>query len=147
MKFRIFKNPIATFFLIGPIFLLAWLVFINIIIADGRRLEIVRIVENINHEYVGVVTRKYSVRKGVKPTFLEIKDQNGKFWNISPNYVATENISVGDSIVKIRGENLIRVKTTNGTTYQFIYELISKSQRNHPAFPDEWSDKWPEATR
>lgn len=55
-------------------------------------------------------------------------------------------IAVGDSIIKIRDENICYVKKPNGETKAFYYVRIPREKRNHWTFPEEWKDKWLESS-
>ena len=142
---KILQSPIALL-LIGLSFFAGWLVFITILDSLGSTAAIDRIVEEINHDYRGVITRKYSTRKNIEPTFLTIRDQKNLFWEISPNYEVVLNANIGDSITKVAGQNLVTLKKASGEKLEFYYTRISDIQREHSKFPKEWKDKWPEAS-
>ncbi|MDN3707101.1 hypothetical protein QW060_08130 [Myroides ceti] len=55
-------------------------------------------------------------------------------------------ISVGDSLIKIKDENICYVKKPNGDKKEFYYIRIPLKNRNHWTFPKEWKDKWMESS-
>ena len=55
-------------------------------------------------------------------------------------------INVGDSLIKIKDENICYVKKPNGEKKQFYYTRISMKDRSHWTFPKEWKNKWMESS-
>lgn len=103
--------------------------------------------EYITEEYRGVVEEKYNPREWMKVvTHVKIKDQKDKIISRSISSEAMDYIEVGDSLIKIKDENLIHVVKQDGERTSFYYKRISMKTRNHWTFPEEWRDKWLESS-
>ena len=98
-------------------------------------------IEEIRREYKGEIIDIYSSRKNVTPTFLEIKTKNDII-DVSVNNNVIDYSSIGDSIFKIKNENIITVKNKMMEEKSFYLFQISEKLRNHRNFPKEWKKKW-----
>ena len=103
------------------------------------------VVRDIQMEFKGVIVDKYTVREGVYPTFLKVS-ANEKNLDINPSFQILHFADVGDSIIKIKDENICYVIKKNGMSKKFFYVSISRSQRDDKNFPEQWKDKWMEST-
>lgn len=53
---------------------------------------------------------------------------------------------MGDSIIKVKDENLCYIRKSNGQSKVFYYVRVSMKTRKHWTFPKEWKDKWMESS-
>jgi hypothetical protein len=104
-----------------------------------------RAVENINISYKGIVIDKYAPRKNMEPTHLSIKTEKDTI-SICPNDQITNYASIGDTIIKIKDENTVKIITRDGIEKDFFYIKIPKRVREHKEFPKNWKDKWLDST-
>lgn len=117
---------------------IALLLFFYILMPSNQVKFVVR---DIQMDFKGVIVDKYTVREGVYPTFLEVR-ANEKNIDINPSFQILHFADIGDSIIKIKDENICYVVKTNGMRKKFFYVSISRSQRDDKKFPKEWKDKW-----
>ena len=117
---------------------------------------IVYAVQEVNHsslikrfiadEYEAIVTGKFNPKKWAdKPTQVKIKTTNTIKGIPIPSEIM-DYIEVGDSLIKIKDENLVYVVKPSGERKSFYYKRISMKTRNHWTFPKEWRDKWMESS-
>lgn len=122
--------------------IISFLVFIYFIQSSNQVKFVVR---DIHMDFKGVVIKKYSVRKGVEPTYLKVKTESNEI-DIIPSYEIVDFANVGDSIVKLKDENICYVIKRIGGKRKFFYTDISMEQRNNNKFPKEWKNKWMESS-
>lgn len=103
------------------------------------------VVKDIQMNFNGVIVDKYTVREGVYPTFLKVRTDNDII-DISPSFKILYFAEIGDSIIKVKDENICYIINKNGVRKTFFYVTISKSQRDDKNFPQEWKNKWMGAT-
>lgn len=105
------------------------------------------VIHDIQKEFRGLIIDKYTVREGVYSTFLKVNINEGKeYIDINPSFKILHYSDVGDSIIKLKDENICYVLKKNGVKKKFSYVSISQSQRNDKNFPEQWKDKWMEST-
>lgn len=103
--------------------------------------------EFITEEYSGVVKEKYNPRESMKVmTHVKINYQKDKIIGRTISSDAMDYIELGDSLIKVKDENLIYVVKPDGERKSFYYKRISMKTRNHWTFPKEWQDKWLESS-
>lgn len=102
-------------------------------------------ISEIKEEYKGVVIDKYSTRD-TPPTFLKILVSDNKVIDVSPYEAVVDNAEIGDSIIKVKNENIVYLKRDNEPVKTYFYTKISYKTRNNKRFPKEWKDKWPESS-
>ena len=106
-----------------------------------------RTILSIKSEYKGIVIEKYSTRELIMPpTHLKVLTLKKDTIDISPNEEIVDNIKIGDTIQKIKNENMVFVKNSDGISKKYFYIKISQEERSHKKFPKEWKYKWKEAT-
>lgn len=98
-------------------------------------------VDEINSEFSGVVIQKYSLRK-TRPTCLRLQTIKNKTIEICPDDQVVEYAQTGDSIIKLKGENVVYVIDKNGRKTELFYVRISNKDRENKNFPEHWRDKW-----
>lgn len=103
------------------------------------------VIQDINKGFKGVIVDKYTVRQGVYPTFLKVRSQN-EILDISPSSQIMHFAEIGDSIIKVKGENICYIIKGNDISKEFFYVSISKEQRENKSFPSQWKNKWMGAT-
>ena len=101
------------------------------------------VIPNIKKAISGVVTEKYSYRTNHPSNYLIIN-------KVDTIYVSNQNlvrkVYLGDSIVKKQNDNIIRVYNKNKLVIETWHMLIPKYLKEDPSFPEEWKNKWLEAT-
>jgi|GEM_PF-2671988 len=103
------------------------------------------IVSQIKEEFKGVIVDKYSTRN-TPPTHLRVLINNKENIQISPYESVVDYAEIGDSIIKIKNENIVYLKRENEVVKTFFYTKISYKTRRNKHFPKEWKDKWPESS-
>lgn len=104
-----------------------------------------RIVSRIKSKYEGVIVEKYSTRD-TPPTHIKIKTSENDIISISPNESIVDYVEIGDSIFKIKNENIAIIKRNGTKNTSFFYIKIPNAIRNDKDFPKEWKNKWMEST-
>lgn len=99
----------------------------------------------IRSDYKGIIIEKYAPRE-TKPNYIKIKTLENEIIDIGPNRTFVDNVIVGDSVFKVKNENKVIIKKSNGEKFSYFYTYISKEIRNHKDFPKEWKGKWAEST-
>lgn len=99
------------------------------------------VVQDIESTFSGTIVEKYSVREGVGATFLKIKTSNN-FIEINPSFLIVDYCQIGDSIIKLKNENICYIIKKNGVKKKFYYVSISLKQRENSNFPIKWKNKW-----
>lgn len=131
----------------GNYFILGVFFFISVIygITEFNRSSVLK--NKIKEEYKAVVLEKFNPKEwGSVPTQLKIRTKSGKINELPMRSEIMDYISEGDSIVKIKNENICYVKKLNGQVEYFYYARISLETRKHWTFPKEWKDKWMESS-
>lgn len=101
----------------------------------------------IAEDYEAIVLEKFNPKQWSPiATQLKIQEKNGKILELPIRSEIINYISEGDSIIKIKNENLCYVRKLNGEIEFFYYVRISLKTRNHWTFPKEWKDKWMESS-
>lgn len=99
--------------------------------------------KDIKDEYRAIVIEKYNRRKSMDiMTSVFIKRENGTEEGFPLRSEIINYISPGDSLIKIKNENICYVKKTDGEVKEFYFVRIPKENRNHWTFPKEWKNKW-----
>ncbi len=101
------------------------------------------VVPNIKKAISGVVTEKYSYRTNHPPNYLIINEVD-TIYASNQNFV--RKVNLGDSIVKKQDDNIIRVYNKNKLVIETWHMLIPQYLREDSSFPEEWKNKWLEAT-
>ena len=105
------------------------------------------LIENIKDEYKAIINETYNPREWMKePTFIRIRKNNNTVENLAPGTEIMNYVAVGDSVIKIKGENICYEKKPNGEKKQFYYTRISMKDRSHWTFPKEWKNNWMESS-
>lgn len=106
------------------------------------------IIKNIKDGYKSLIIETYNSRAWIKePSHIKVKVNNDVEKNIAlGSKIIMDNITVGDSLIKIENENIFLLKKTNGETKEFYYVRIPKKNRSHWTFPKEWKNKWMESS-
>ncbi len=112
-------------------------------VSDKAELDIT--IKEVSIDFKGIVLDKYSTRN-VPPTHLTIKTNNNNILKISPDELVVDFASVGDSIIKVKSENLVYIKKSDSTISEFFYTRISMKDRIKSDFPTEWKHKWMESS-
>lgn len=102
-------------------------------------------ISQIKEEYKGVIIDKYSTRN-TPPTHLRVLVNNIEKIQISPYEAVVDNAEIGDSIIKVKNENIVYLKRDNEPVKTFFYTKISYKDRRSKRFPKEWKDKWLESS-
>jgi len=102
-----------------------------------------RLVENIKHERIGIVTSTFSPRENMKPTHFVINSID----TIAPtNSLVMDELYVGDKIVKNSSDNIIKIfKSDTLFKKTWMYKIPEKCRKDR-RFPTDWKTKWIEAT-
>lgn len=107
------------------------------------------IIKAVKEEYKAVVLEKFNPREWIKePSHVKIKvdDYLEKDVDFAFETVVMDYISIGDSLIKIKDENICYVKKSTGEVRKFYYVKISHEDREHWTFPKEWKNKWMESS-
>jgi len=139
MKVNRFK-PYIIFFSVVALFL-----FIINIIMDITYSDL--LIKDIKDNYKAIIIEKYNRRKSMDvmtSVLIEKKDGIEKGFPLRSEIM--EYISVGDSLIKIKDENICFVKKPTGEIKKFYYVRIPMENRNHWTFPNEWKNKWMESS-
>jgi len=105
------------------------------------------IVRGIKDEYRAIVIEKYNRRKSMDiMTSVFIRRENGTEEGFPLRAEILNYLSPGDSLIKIKDENICYVKKPNGEVKEFSFVRIPKENRNHWTFPKEWRNKWMESS-
>lgn len=139
MKMNEFK-PYVIFF--GIVF------FIFIVVYGVKEFNYSKnLIKNIKDEYKAIIIEIYNPREWMKePTFVRMRKINNTVESLAPGTDIMNYINVGDSLIKIKDENICYVKKPNGEKKQFYYTRISMKDRSHWTFPKEWKNKWMESS-
>ncbi len=105
------------------------------------------IIKAVKEEYKAVVLEKFNPKEW-SDIMTQVKLQNEKkeIKEKVLSYEIMEYISIGDSLIKIKDENICYVKKPNGEIKEFYYTRISMKDRSHWTFPKEWKNKWMESS-
>ncbi len=57
-----------------------------------------------------------------------------------------DNTSIGDSIIKVKSENLVYIKKPDSSISEFFFTRIPMKNRMNLYFPTEWKNKWMESS-
>lgn len=129
-------------YFLGGVFLFTLLMFA---VQEVNHSSLIK--EYITDEYEAIVIEKYNRRKSMDVmTSVRLKKQNKQIFGIPMRSQIMDYIEVGDSLIKIKDENLIYVVKPDGERTSFYYKRISMKTRNHWTFPKEWRDKWMESS-
>jgi hypothetical protein len=102
---------------------------------------------HIADEYKAIVIEKYNRRKSMDVmTSVRLKKQNKQIFGIPMRSEIMNYIELGDSLIKVKDENLVYLIKPHGERTSFYYKRISMKTRNHWTFPEEWRDKWMESS-
>ena len=139
MKMNKFK-PYVIFFGI--------VVFIFIVVYGVMELNYNKsLIKNIKDEYKAIIIETYNPREWmIEPTFVRMRKNNNIEESFAPGNEIMNYISVGDSLIKIKDENICYVKKPNGEKKKFYYIRISMRDRSQWTFPKEWKNKWMESS-
>lgn len=102
------------------------------------------LIEKIEKPFNGIVVDTISFRKGVKATHIVLSSGDTIF---PTNGKVIESVSIGDYIYKYSKDNyvyVVRIKEKDTVKLWFL--KISEKYRNDASFPEEWKNKWLEAT-
>ena len=139
MKMNEFK-PYVIFFGI-----VAFIVFLVSIIREVNYSSLIK--RDIKDSFRAIVVDIYNPREWIKqPNYMKVRKQNEEYLDIYLTNELLNYISIGDSLIKIKDENICYVKKPNGETKEFYYVRIPKENRNHWTFPKEWKNKWMESS-
>lgn len=139
MKMKIMKTYIIFFVIVAFI-----VIIVNIIREVNYNTLIKR---DIKNSYSALVIEKFNPKEWTNiATQLRLKNINGNIDEIVLRSEIMDFISVGDSLFKIKCENLCYVKKPSGEVQEFYYVRIPKANRNHWTFPKEWKNKWMESS-
>lgn len=122
--------------------------FIFMIVTIIREVNYNSLIENdIKDNYRAIIIEKYNRRKSMDVmTSVLIKRNDGIEEGFPLRSEIMDYISVGDSLIKIKDENICYVKKPNGDKKEFYYIRIPLENRNHWTFPKEWKNKWMESS-
>lgn len=132
------------------VIILAGLVFFSCIAILERNVtvpnDVKLLVKEIELGFDGKVIKKYSTRD-VEPTHITVQLAPNSTMEISPSFDGfIEYCEIGDSIIKPAAENFAWIIKPNGFKKKIIYNKISEAVRGHKKFPNDWKNKWPEAS-
>ena len=131
-----------------------YIIFLGIVVVIFLVVSVIRemnfnslIKRDIKDEYTAVVVEKYNRRKSMDVmTSILIKREDGIEVGFPLRSEIINYISLGDSLIKIKNENICYVKKPSGEVQEFYYVRIPKANRNHWTFPKEWKNKWMESS-
>ena len=101
----------------------------------------------IEDSYKSTIIDIYNPREWIKePNYMKVLKDNNEVLDVYLTEELIKYISVGDSLIKIKDENICYVKKPNGDKKEFYYIRIPLENRNHWTFPKEWKNKWMESS-
>lgn len=105
------------------------------------------LMKEIGMGYRSIIVSIYNPRECVKdPNYMKVRKTNDEEMDVYLTEELLKYITVGDSLIKIKDENICYVKKPNGEKKQFYYTRISMKDRSHWTFPKEWKNKWMESS-
>lgn len=125
--------------------IIAFIVLIGSVIREVNYSSLIK--RDIKESFKAIVVDIYNPREWIKqPNYVKIRTKNKKHLDVYLTNELLNYISIGDSLIKIKDENICYVKKPNGEQKQFYYTRISMKARSHWTFPKEWKDKWMESS-
>lgn len=99
--------------------------------------------ETIHQEYRAIIIEKFNPREWMEEN-IAIRVHNN--YNLTDEIILRDEIldyiHPGDSIIKIKDENLVIIKKPGGEKRLFILKQISDKMRSRSNFPEAWKDRW-----
>lgn len=122
--------------------------FIVIVVSIIQELNYSSLIKrDIKDNYRAIVIDKFNPKEWSDiMTQVRLKNANKTINEIVLRSEIIDYISVGDSLIKIKDENVCYVKKRNGDIKEFYYIRIPLKNRNHWTFPKEWKNKWMESS-
>ncbi len=122
--------------------------FIVIVVSIIQELNYSSLIKrDIKDNYRAIVIDKFNPKEWSDiMTQVRLKNANKTINEIVLRSEIIDYISVGDSLIKIKDENVCYVKKPNGDIKEFYYIRIPLENRNHWTFPKEWKNKWMESS-
>lgn len=130
IKKMISKKALKWIIIVFGLLYLIPTVFMKIVNHASDKASLDRVINEVNFEFKGIVLDKYSTRD-VPPTHLKIKTENNNIIKISPDKLVVDNTSVGDSIIKVKSENLVYIKKSDSTISEFFYSNINEESNEN----------------
>lgn len=105
------------------------------------------LIKEISIGYKSIIINIYNPREWVRnPNYIKVRKENNEEIDVYPTEELLKYITIGDSLIKIKDENICYVKKPNGEKKQFYYTRISMKDRSHWTFPKKWKNKWMESS-
>jgi hypothetical protein len=119
------------------VFILAF--FIALIIAGNNPKFYIN---DIRMGYKGILIKRYFL----KTDHYVIKISDSELDVVFLAHELVNNFEVGDSIIKLPNDNYCTIIKPNGVNIKLLYKFIPTKIRNDFRWPEEWKDKWLEAS-